>query len=76
VMWGFTPKISEEECAFIMHRLLYVDWWDQKARASALRSRRIATLMAYTKDDPMIEEHLSHQLSQVKQHISNTLATH
>eukprot|EP00802_Teleaulax_amphioxeia_P016046 Tamp_16153.p1 GENE.Tamp_16153~~Tamp_16153.p1 ORF type:complete len:323 (-),score=33.45 Tamp_16153:517-1485(-) len=64
VMWGFTPKISEGECAFIMTRLLHVDWWDQKRRASALRLRKVPTLMVYTKDDPMIEEHLSHELSQ------------
>ena len=30
-------------------------------------SSRHAHAQAYTKDDPMIEEHLSHQLSQVKQ---------
>jgi pimeloyl-ACP methyl ester carboxylesterase len=64
VLWGFTPKISEEECAYIMRRLLMVDWWRQRERAARLRQRRIPTLVAYTKDDPMIEEHLSHELSQ------------
>ena len=64
VTWGFTPKMELEECAYMMRRLLKVDWWRQRERAAGLRKRKIPTLVAYTKDDPMIEKELYHQLSQ------------
>ena len=46
VLWGFDARISGEEAVFIMKRLVYVDWWCQEARATRLRARRCAFIIA------------------------------
>jgi len=64
ILWGFTPRISTGAVSHGQRRLHMVDFWAQRGRCAKLKQQGVPTLMAWSKNDPMIEPELHHDMSQ------------
>jgi pimeloyl-ACP methyl ester carboxylesterase len=63
-LWGWRGGVSPKDVSIVHRRLLFVDFEGQPRRSEVLKHAGIPCLVAWAKNDGLIEAELSHALSQ------------